>query len=48
MVSAPCDFSPVELLEQLAALGPLPRVHLVRYGGCLAPHSHRSRRSEPP
>ena len=20
---------------------PLPRVHLVRYGGCLAPHSHR-------
>ena len=19
---------------------PLPRVHLVRYGGCLAPHSH--------
>jgi hypothetical protein len=32
--------SPVELLEKLAALGPLPRVHLVRYGGCLAPHSH--------
>src|SRR5262249_59175039 len=21
-------------------LVPLPRVHLVRYGGCLAPHSH--------
>jgi hypothetical protein len=26
-------------LEKLAALVPLPRVHLVRYGGCLAPHS---------
>ena len=23
-----------------AALVPLPRVHLVRYDGCLAPHSH--------
>jgi hypothetical protein len=33
--------SPLELLEKLAALVPLPRVHLVRYGGCLAPHSHR-------
>src|SRR4029450_2733236 len=31
--------SPMELLEKLAALGPLPRMHLVRYGGCLAPHS---------
>jgi hypothetical protein len=31
--------SPVELLEKLAALVPLPRVYLVRYGGCLAPHS---------
>src|SRR5438128_7032780 len=31
--------SPLELLEQLAALVPLSRVHLVRYGGCLAPHS---------
>src|SRR5437870_3738717 len=31
--------SPVELLEKLAALVPLPRVPLVRYGGCLAPHS---------
>ena len=31
--------SPLELLENLAALVPLPRVHLVRYGGCLAPHS---------
>ena len=29
----------MELLEKLAALVPLPRVHLVRYGGCLAPHS---------
>jgi len=32
--------SPVELLEKLAVLVPLPHVHLVRYGGCLAPHSH--------
>jgi hypothetical protein len=31
--------SPLEFLEKLAALVPLPRVHLVRYGGCLAPHS---------
>jgi len=31
--------SPVELLEKLAALVPLPRVYLTRYGGCLAPHS---------
>ena len=29
----------MELLEQLATLVPLPRMHLVRYGGCLAPHS---------
>ena len=27
-------------MEKLAALVPLPRMHLVRYGGCLAPHSH--------
>jgi hypothetical protein len=33
------QLSPMELLEKLAALGPLPCVHLVRYGGCLAPHS---------
>jgi len=32
--------SPLELLEKLAALVPLPRMHLVRYNGCLAPHSH--------
>jgi hypothetical protein len=31
--------SPMELLEKLAALVPLPRLHLVRYGGCLAPPS---------
>ena len=31
--------SPLALLEKLAALVPLPRVHLMRYGGCLAPHS---------
>src|SRR5262245_11313676 len=32
--------SPMELLEKLAALVPLPRVHLVRYGGWLVSHSH--------
>jgi hypothetical protein len=32
--------SPLELMEKLAALVPLPRMHLVRYGGCLAPHSN--------
>ena len=31
--------SPLELLEKLAVLVPLPRVHLVHYAGCLAPHS---------
>jgi hypothetical protein len=30
--------SVLELWEQLAALVPLPRIHLVRSGGCLAPH----------
>ena len=35
--------SPLELLEKLAAFVPLPHVHLVRYGGCLAPHSHLRR-----
>lgn len=28
--------SPLGLLEKLAALVPLPRMHLLRYGGCLA------------
>ena len=32
--------APLELLEKLAALVPLPHVHLVRDGGGLAPHSH--------
>jgi hypothetical protein len=31
--------SPLELLEKLAAIVPLPRAHLVRYAGCLAPQS---------
>ena len=26
--------SPLELLEKLAAIVPLPRAHLVRYAGC--------------
>jgi hypothetical protein len=33
------SISPVKLLEKLAALVPLPRVHLGRYGGGLAPQS---------
>src|SRR5262245_36952222 len=32
--------SPMERVEKLAALVPLPRVHLVRYRGCLAPPRH--------
>jgi len=32
--------SPMERVEKLAALMSLPRVHLVRYSSCLAPHSH--------
>ena len=32
--------SPLELLEKLSALIPPPRVHQVRYGGVLAPHSN--------
>jgi hypothetical protein len=39
--------APLELLEKLAALVPLPRVHLVRYGGCLAPHNHLRRAIRP-
>jgi hypothetical protein len=31
--------APLELLEKLAAIVPLPPAHLVRYAGCLAPHS---------
>jgi hypothetical protein len=31
--------SSLEFLEKLAALVPLPRTHLVRYAGCLAPPS---------
>jgi hypothetical protein len=30
---------PLELLEKLSVFVPLPCVHLVRYAGCLAPHS---------
>jgi len=32
--------SPVDLVEKLAALVPLPRGHVVRSGGGLASHSH--------
>ncbi len=32
-------FSPEEFLEKLAALVPIPRVHLTRFHGCLAPNS---------
>ena len=31
--------SPLEVLENLSALVSLPWAHLVRYGGCLAPHN---------
>jgi hypothetical protein len=35
-----CTYAaPLELLEKLAALVPPPRVHQVRYAGCLAAHS---------
>ena len=33
--------SPLERLEKLAVLVRLPRLHLVRDGGCLAPHRPR-------
>lgn len=32
-------FSPLEFIEKLVALVAKPRAHLVRYHGCLAPHS---------
>lgn len=32
-------FSPLELMEKLAALVPQPRIHLTRYHGCLGPHA---------
>jgi Putative transposase/Transposase zinc-binding domain len=32
-------FSPLELLEKLAALVPRPRAHITRYHGAFAPHS---------
>jgi hypothetical protein len=40
--------SPWELLETLAARVPLPRRHLMRYGGYLAPPSPRRRLLLPP
>ena len=40
-------FSPEELLEKLAALVPIPRVHLIRYHGCLAPHAKIRRKVVP-
>ena len=39
--------SPLELLEKLAALVPPPRVHQVRYAGCLAAHSNLRRSITP-
>ena len=32
-------FSPLELLEKLAALVPVPKANLIRYSGCFAPNS---------
>ena len=37
--TAGITLTPLELLEKLAALVPLPGAHLVRYSGFLAPHS---------
>ena len=31
--------NPLEFLEKLVALVPPPKIHLIRYHGCLAPHS---------
>jgi len=33
------QFTPMEFLEKLVALVPPPRIHLIRYHGCLASHS---------
>jgi hypothetical protein len=41
-------FSPEELLEELAALVPIPRVHLMRFHGCLAPHAKIREKVVPP
>jgi hypothetical protein len=46
-------FTPMELMEKLAALVPRPRVHLTRFHGVLAPHfKHRKqivpKKPEPP
>src|SRR5262249_56780999 len=41
--------APLELLEKLAALGPLPHVHPVRHGGSFtAPSPPRAPRHSPP
>jgi hypothetical protein len=42
------NLSPLELLEKLAALVPLLRVHLVRYGGVWRPTVSCAPRSSPP
>jgi len=40
-------FEPLDVLARLAALVPLPRVHLTRYHGVLAPHSRLRPRITP-
>jgi hypothetical protein len=39
MCTTGIKLAPLEPLEKLSALVPLPHLHLVRYGGILAPHS---------
>jgi Putative transposase len=41
------QFTPTELIEKLVALVPPPRMHLIRYHGCLAPHSTQRDRIVP-
>jgi hypothetical protein len=40
--------APLARREKRAALVPLPRMHVVRSGGCLAPPSQRRRSITPP
>ena len=41
-------FTPMELMEKLAALVPRPRVHLTRFHGVLAPHYKFRKQIVPP
>ena len=39
--TTPVFFEPRDFIARLAALAPKPRVHLTRFHGVFAPHSHR-------